>query len=237
MAENRPESRWIGLIGGLGVGATVYYYERLVKQCESRGSAPRLLMAHADVNTVYQAALKRDLAGMADYLAGLVRRMAQGGAELAAVPAVAPHMCFRELAERSPIPLVNIIEETGRELRRRGLRRVALLGARFVLESRMYGQLGDIEVVMPSAEEITAIHEAYFQVAGSGVSNDQQYQTMHDMAHKLLDRGAEAIVLAGTDLAVIFNEGNIDFPYVDCAQVHIEALVAQATGRASADPA
>jgi aspartate racemase len=35
----------------------------------------------------------------------------------------------------------------------------------------------------------------------------------------------DAIVLAGTDLAMIFNETNTDFPHVDCAKVHIQALV------------
>jgi aspartate racemase len=37
----------------------------------------------------------------------------------------------------------------------------------------------------------------------------------------------EAIVLAGTDLNLVFNEANAGFPAVDCAAAHMEAIVAE----------
>lgn len=224
--ENEPEGPWIGLIGGLGVGSTVHYYRELAKAHQARGRAMRLLVAHADMNRVLEAARQDDRAGMAAYLAGLLARLAAGGAQVGAVSAVIPHMCIRELAGLSPIPLVNVVEETAREIRRRGFRRVALFGARYVVESRMFGQLGDIDVVMPEAAEIAAIHDAYFQMAGAGAGNPEQYQTLRRMADSLLARGAEAIVFAGTDLSLVFHEGNTDFPHVDCARVHIDAITA-----------
>jgi aspartate racemase len=162
---------------------------------------------------------------MADYLAGLLHRLKNAGATLGAVTAVMPHMCIRELVERSPIPLVDVVAETVREIRRRGLHRVALFGARFVVESSLFGQLEGIDVVMPSAEEIALIHETYFQMAAAGAANAAQHQALTSLAHKLLDRGAEAIVFAGTDLSLVFHEDNTDFPYLDCARLHVAALV------------
>jgi aspartate/glutamate racemase len=39
--------------------------------------------------------------------------------------------------------------------------------------------------------------------------------------------GVEAIVLAGTDLNLVFNEANAGFPAVDCLAAHIDAIVAE----------
>ena len=230
MVENRTAGRWIGLIAGLGPGATVHYYQQLLNAHEKRERSARLLMAQADMSLVVAAAGRGDRIGMAEHLAGLLRRLADAGAEIGAVPAITPHMCAAELAERSPIPLLNLLEATATEVRRRGLERVALFGTRYVLESRMYGYFADTEVVMPSADEIAAIHDAYFQMATSGAGGESQYRMLRTLAHSLLQRGAQAIVLAGTDLALVFNEQNTDFPYVDCARVHVDALTDWACG-------
>jgi len=64
--------------------------------------------------------------------------------------------------------------------------------------------------------------------AGSGT--EAQYQGLRSIAHILVEReGIDAILLAGTELALIFNEGNLDFPHVDCARVHLDAIMRELT--------
>ena len=219
----------MGLLGGLGVGATIYYYQELARRHEAQGVPLRLLMAQADMQLLLRGAQQGDRVAMAEHLAGLVERLAAGGASFAVIPAITPHMCAPELSARAPIPLLNLVEETLREIERRGLRRVALIGSRFTVESRMFGQLQGIEVVMPTPGEIDEIHTAYFQIVDAAAGGAAPYQTMHRLAHELLGRGAEAIVLAGTELALLFNDGNTDFPHVDCAKVHVDAIMRRLT--------
>ena len=102
-----------------------------------------------------------DRDGLAAYFAGLIERLAAGGADVAAISAVTPHICIRELEKISPLPLVNIVKETGDAIRARGFRKVALFGTRFVVESRMFGMLDGIEVIVP--DQVDAIHDAYMQ--------------------------------------------------------------------------
>lgn len=222
---NQAKETWMGLLGGLGVGATIHYYQELARRHEARGVPLRLLMAQADMHLLLRAAQQGDRGAMAEHLAGLVERLAAAGASFAVIPAITPHMCAKELAARSPIPLLNLVEETVREIHRRGFQRVAILGSRFTVESRVFGQLEGIEVVMPTPAEIDEIHTAYFQIVDTAAGGAAPYQTMHRLAHELLGRGAEAIILAGTELALIFNESNTDFPHVDCAQVHLDAIM------------
>src|SRR5215471_661820 len=115
--------RNFGLIGGLGPLATIHYYRELTK-----ADAGEMLVIHADMAHALTYVQRGDRQGLADYFARLIERLACGGAEYAAISAITPHICIRELEKITPLPLVNIIAETAAEIRARGFRRVALFG-------------------------------------------------------------------------------------------------------------
>jgi aspartate racemase len=204
--------RNFGMIGGLGPGATIHYYRRLTD-----ANAGEMMIVQADLDRVRGYVEQDDRSGLASYFAHLIERLARGGAEIAAIPAITPHICIRELEPITPLPLVNIIDAVAAEIRARGHKRVALFGTRYVVASRMFGMLDGIEVIVP--DQVEAIHEAYMQtVDGKG----EPRAVLTRIAHEL---PVDAIVLAGTDLATIFDETNTDFPHVDCAQAHIDAII------------
>jgi aspartate racemase len=91
--------RNFGFIGGLGPGATVHYYRELAKS-----SPGELLIVHADMDRVLADVERGDRAGLAQYFARLIERLARGGAELAAISAVTHHICIRELEKISALP-------------------------------------------------------------------------------------------------------------------------------------
>jgi aspartate racemase len=228
MKEMVP-GRCIGLIGGLGVGASVYYYQELAKAHTARGRVLNLVMAHAHVDRVRRAVEAGDKDELASYLVGLIARLKAAGAEFAVVPAVAPHIAIDELIELSSLPMVNLIAELRHEIGRRGLPRVTLFGTRYVVESRLFGRLDDSYVVTPHAEEIDYIHTTYFQVVDAGAATAAHREGLTRLAHKLIERdGVEAIVLAGTELALVFDETNTDFPHVNGAQLHLDAIMRRA---------
>jgi aspartate racemase len=172
----------------------------------------------------------RDFTGLARYLAGLIESMAAGGAELTAMVAVTPHICAEQLVALSPLPLVDMVAEVANAVHARNLKRIALLGTRFTIETRMFGRLGDVEVVMPRPDEIDQIHNTYVDIVG-GRGSAEQVANVRKLAHTFIARdGAEAVLMAGTDFSLVFNESNIDFPTIDCARVHIDAIVRRQLG-------
>jgi aspartate racemase len=222
--------RCIGLIGGLGVGASVYYYQELAKAHAARGRVLNLVLAHAHVDRVLGAVQAGDKDGLATYLAALIARLKAAGAEFAVVPAVAPHIAIAELIQRSPLPVVNLIDEIKHEITARHLHRVALFGTRFAVESRLFSHLEDIEVVTPRPDEIDYIHTTYLQLVGSGAGLAAERDGLSRLAQKLMDRDRiEAVILAGTELALVFDESNTDFPNVNGAQLHLNAIILRAT--------
>ncbi len=219
--------RCLGLIGGLGPGATVHYYQELVKAHAARESVPRLLVLHADLNRVLKHVEHGEVVGLAEYLSECVGRLADAGAEVAAIAAVTPHICAVELVSMCPLPLVNIVEEVSRRIRIRGLKRVALFGTQFTITTHIFGQLKGVDVVAPKPDETDYIHETYLQIVNDPtVMTRELHDRLRALAHTLRERdGVEAIVLAGTELSLLFNEANTDFPYVDCARVHMDAIM------------
>jgi len=216
----------VGLIGGLGVGATVHYYEKIAAACKARGIVPDLVIAHADVDTGQGLVRAGKLDELADYLASFIERMARAGAEAAVIPAVTPHICIGQLLKRTRLPLINIVDPIGAELSARKIKRVALFGTVFTVEGGLWGQLAGVDIAKPRPDEIDFIGKAYQRILDTQDGNEADTAGLRRIAADLQRRdGVEAILLAGTDLAVIFDEETAGFPAIDVARLHIDAIV------------
>ena len=225
-------SRCVGLVGGLGVAATVHYYDHLAHGCDKLGFALDIVITHAQTPRVFAYVEARDRIGLAEYLNGYIRRMQAAGAEMAVIPAITPLFCAKELAARSALPIVSLLDPLNRELAARKARRVAIFGTRFVIESDLFGALSGVEVVRPATDEVGLIHNIYVELAATGEPSPEKHEMLTSLAHRLVTRDAvDAILLAGTDLTLLFNESNTDFPHVDCAALHIREILRQVTGR------
>jgi aspartate racemase len=220
----------VGVIGGLGVGATVHYYEKITAACKARGTSPDLVIAHADVDYGQGLVRAGKLDELAGYLASFIDRMARAGAAMAAIPAVTPHICITQLMKRTRVPLINIVDPIAAELRARRIRRVALFGTTFTMEGSLWGQLSGVEIVKPRPDEIAFVGKAYQRILDTQQGDAGNTAGLRRIAAELQQRdGVEMILLAGTDLAVIFDEATAGFPCIDVARLHIDAIVERLT--------
>ncbi len=216
----------LGLLGGLGVGATVLYYEGITASAAKRGYVPKLVIAHAHAPNALALVTAGRIGDMAAYLATFADQLAAAGADVLAIPAITPHICLAELQRLTPLPFVDILATTADTIRARGARRIALMGTRFTIERKLFGRLDDFDVVAPRPAEIDEIHSIYVDMATTNRGTPAQADRLREIASTLCRRDkVEAIVLAGTDLNLIFTEENAGFPAVDCAAAHIDAIV------------
>jgi aspartate racemase len=222
----------IGLIGGIGPAATEFYYRGLIDRHAKAGTAPELTIVHADVRIMARNLATNAAQAQAEIFVGLIQRLAAAGAELAAVTSMGGHFCIRELTAISPLPLLNAIPEVDAAIRARNLRTIGIIGTRNVMETGLYGGITAARVVRPEGEELDEVHSAYITMAGEGRVTEAQRRVFFSAGRRLCEvHGAEAVVLGGTDLFLAFVGQNCDFPVVDCADVHIDALY-----RRSAEP-
>ena len=216
----------VGIVGGLGVGATVHYYEKITAACAARGVIPDLVFVHADANRGQGFIRAGRLDQLADYLAGFIDRLGAAGADIAVMPAVTPHICLAETRDRTRVPILSIFDPLAAEIRARKLRRVALFGTIFTMQGSLWGALSDVEIVKPQPAEMDFVGKAYQRILDNQ-TEPADAQGLRRVAADLQRRdGVESILLAGTDLAVMFDdEASAGFPCLDVAQAHIDANV------------
>ena len=216
----------LGLIGGIGVAATEFYYRGLADAHSAAGLVMDLTITHADGAQLISNLMAGARERQAELFEGHVQRLQAAGAKCAAVTSIAGHFCIGELIERSPLPIVSAITALSDDLKRRKLRRIGLLGTRPALESRLYGGLAKFEVVVPREKALDQTHDAYVAMALSARATERQRETLFTMGRDLCrSQGAEAVVLAGTDLFLAFDGHACGFPAIDSARVHIDALM------------
>jgi len=220
---SNKEGRVLGLVGGLGPNATVYYYNGLIAAHKTQGRVARMLIAHADVDHGRPLAEAGKLDELARYLNGFIDQLAAGGAEMTAIVAVTPHICSAQLAPLLKIPLIDMVSTVADAIHARGLKRIALFGTRSTVQTKMFGRLG-VDAVMPEPEEIETINNAYLDVVYDRAT-PATLDRLRELAHTMMTRdGAEAVLLAGTDLSMVMNEQNAGFPTLDCAGVHVAEI-------------
>lgn len=218
----------IGLIGGLAVGASCEYYKRLAEAAEREPIQLRLVLVHAELEAVLSRMRSRDAEGLARYFGGLTHQLAGASATCAAITSVASHMGYQTTCAHAALPLVSILDAVRDEVESRRLGKVALFGSRFAMETQMYGALaGAADVVGLPAQEFAEVDELYMVIARQGFAAPEQEERFAGLARTVMQREKpDAIVLAGTDLAVLYDgRRRPDFPFVDAAAAHVGAIM------------
>ena len=220
----------IGLIGGIGPAATDFYYRALIKEFASRSVPLDLTIVHADTPTLLRNLQNNAIDKQVAIYDRLTERLALAGAECVVVTSVAGHFCIDAFKERSPLRVIDMLQEVDRAITSRDLRRVGILGTRTVMETRFYSAITKAEVVPPKEGTLGKVHDAYVNMAANGWATEEHVAVFDSACRDLITKErVEAVMLGGTDLALIYNEEHASFPFFDCAKVHVDSIVEVAT--------
>ncbi len=221
----------VGIVGGLGPESTIDYYRRILAewQRDEPGTAPAIVIDSLDVQRALHL-VERDRPALIEYLLASLRRLAAAGADFVAMTANTPHIVFDELAARSPAPLLSIVEACAEEARRRGLKRLALLGTRFTMEAPFYPAVCaryGIPIVVPSDAERAWVHERYVGELLGGEFRDETRGEFVSLVGRLRDRERiDGVILGGTELPLLLPTPEIaGIPALDTTALHVAAIV------------
>ena len=120
------------------------------------------------------------------------------------------------------------------EIKRSGLKKIGVLGTRTVMETKLYGGVSSAELIAPEGEMFGQVGDSYSAMATIGRVTAAQREVFFTAGHWLMrERGAEAIMLGGTDLFLAFVGRDLPFPLVDCADIHVDAIFAKSSAPTS----
>jgi len=221
----------VGIVGGLGPESTIDYYRRILEawEREDPSTAPSIVIDSLDVKLGLRL-VEHDRPALVDYLAASVRRLAAAGVDFVAMTANTPHIVFDELAARSPVPLLSIVEVCAREAQQRGLRRLGLLGTRFTMEAPFYPEVGarhGLAVIPPPAADRAWLHERYVGQLLRGDFREDTRREVTSLVSRLRDlERIDGVILGGTELPLLLPAPTIaGLPALDTTALHVAAIV------------
>jgi len=223
----------LGIIGGLGPESTLEYYQNIIALYRERqrdGSYPEFIINSVDLKKGLDFMAESNLTGMADYLLEEIRKLARAGANFGLISANTPHIVFDELAPKSPIPLISIVEATCAAAKARGLKKLALFGTRFTMQGTFYPKVFShegIELVMPGTEEQDYLHDKYLNELVPGKFLSETRAGLLAIVDRMKAKSnIDGVILAGTELPLILRESSHKgVPFLDTTKIHCQAAV------------
>jgi aspartate racemase len=226
--------RVIGILGGMGPEATIDLYAKITQHTDAEVDQDHLHVI-VDSNPKIPSRQAAILEGGEDPTGALcetARNLERAGADFLVIPCNSAHVFLSPIKQSVNIPVLSMVEETINAVRARlpELRTVGLMGATAIVKTRLYARAFDesgISTVVPTAGEQRLVMEAIFSIKAGNKGGRIKTQ-LQTVARELVSRGAQAIILACTELPLVLGSNDIEVPVVDATEVLALAAIREA---------
>ena len=223
----------IGLIGGMSWESTAHYYRVLNQETAlQRGglhSAP-IILHSVDFAPIAQMQADGDWAGAGQQLAAIARQLQQAGAEVIGLATNTMHVVADAITRDLDVPFVHIADPTSDALLADGFATVGLLGTRFTMEMGFYRDrltARGLASIVPDVDR-TNLNAIIYEELCRGIVREESRRIYIRAIERLATRGAEAVILGCTEIAMLINDDVSPLPVYDTTDLHAKALIAAA---------
>jgi aspartate racemase len=228
----------IGIIGGLSWHSSAVYYRLINESINKRLgglSSARCLLASLEFAEIerYQRANQWDR--VAALLCDAARGLERAGVDFFLIACNTVHIVADQVQAAVSIPLLHIVDATGRHVVARRLRTVGLLGSRWALHGgyfvdRLRHSYG-LEVLLPERQDEEQVHRAIYSELARGIVTESTRAQLRTAVAHLAERGAEGVILGCTELMLAVDAEDSTVPLFDTTRLHVEAAVDWALAR------
>jgi aspartate racemase len=218
----------IGLIGGMSWTSTMDYYRLLNRATQQRHGgehstdlALRSLDFQSLLDTVDQpGAVEASLGAAADDVAA-------AGARVLAVAAVTAHRFTGPLEQRRDLQFVHIGDATSRALTQNGVRRTGVIGTSTTLrDTTVVARVaGGTQPLLPPIHRYPELDRVIFGELIRGQLSDPTRQLLANVVDELRASGADAVLLACTELSAVHADLHTSLPIFDATTLHCMAIL------------
>ncbi|MBB5182639.1 aspartate/glutamate racemase family protein [Catenisphaera adipataccumulans] len=222
----------LGLIGGTGPESTLIYYKNIeqgVQKKIGKPYFPPMTIESLSVFEVLRYCDTGDYQGLTEYLVQGFQALAAAGCDFGAFTGITPHIVIDKVKEKSPIPIVSMIDTAADDALMKGYTNVGLIGTYPTMSGHFFQEnfkKKGIQVVCP--------HEDEMRLIGNKIETELEYGKVipetRDRVIEIVRRMQEeehiqAVVLGCTELPLLFKEAKCPVETIDVLAVHLEALI------------
>jgi aspartate racemase len=225
----------LGIIGGLGPESTLDYYQTIIRIYRDRVGGdvyPQFFINSVDLTKVRDPIVADDLPTVTHNLVAEIEKISRAGADFGIIAANTPHIVFDEVARRSPIPLISIVEATCAAAKDRQWKRLAIFGTKFTMNGEFYSKpfaREKIELVKPDPADQDYIHDKYMNELVPGKFLLETHAGLLAVVDRMKAKiDIDGVILAGTELPLILRESeHSGVPFLNTTTIHCQAAVVE----------
>lgn len=221
----------IGLIGGTSWVSTMDYYKLInegVNEKLGGSEFARCIIYSLNYGDIIRNNTKDDWDANLQLIAEGAEILQNGGAKAILLCANTMHLIAHRLQQKINIPIIHIAAVTAKEIKKEGLKKVALLGTRFTMERDFYkAKLSEqgIEAIIPGDDDRGFIHYTIFEELGKNILKEESRLRYLAIIKKLVAEGAKGIILGCTEIPLLIKKEDVAVPVFDTAMIHAKAAV------------
>jgi aspartate racemase len=236
MGDMTEQNRIVGVLGGMGPDATVDFMSKVIAAtpAEKDQDHVHMIVDHNPKVPNRQAAILSGGDDPGSVLAEMAVRLESAGADFLVIPCNTAYVFRNSVIAVASIPLLSIIDESMKAIARLspGAKAVGILATDGCLRANVYqdAMVGQgIEAVLPARQEVGELMTLIERIKG-GDQSDAVATRMADIADKLIEQGAEAVIAGCTEIPLVLNHTMIDVPLISSTDVLAEKTAAIACG-------
>lgn len=224
----------IGLIGGMSWESSAKYYQlinqEVKKQLGGLHSAKCILYSVDFAETQrYQAAGEWVKAGR--LLGDAALSLEKAGADFIIICTNTMHKVIEFVAEKISIPILHIADATANEIQKSDIRTIGLLGTKYTMEQDFYIsriESNGIKVLVPESADRQVINKVIFEELCLGEILPSSREKYKKIIERLVDDGAEGIILGCTEIGLLVKQQDSEVPLFDTTIIHAFEAVKKA---------
>lgn len=222
----------IGIIGGMSWESSLEYYRFLneaVRQRIGGFHSAKCIMFSIDFAELEVFQREGRWEEAAEMMVSAAQSLERAGAGIVLIGANTMHKTAGAIQQNIHIPLLHIADATAERICAQGLVTVGLLGTRFTMEEDFYkGRLTEkygLNVLIPGPAERDLVHTVIYDELCMGVIRQPSREAHRSMISRLVERGAQCIILGCTELGLLVKPEDSSVPLFDTTLIHAEAAV------------
>ena len=221
----------IGLIGGMSWESSLEYYRIIneeIKKERGPSHSADLIMYSFDFAEVEKLQHENRWDELTETMIDKAELLKNSGAELIAICTNTMHKMAEEIEENTELPLIHIADSAAVEMKKKNIKKAALLGTKFTMEENFYkdriGEYG-IEVIIPDKKQRKVIHSTIYSELISGIIKDSSRRKFVEIIKSLQKKGAEGVVLGCTEIPLLIKNDDSPIDVFDTTYLHAKNIV------------
>jgi len=220
----------IGILGGMGPEATSDLYLRLIRSFQEKGAKYDSDFPSIFINSLALPDIVENIKSENDVVTMLieaVKKLESYGVSFIAISCNSVFSYFEKMQNAVSIPIINIMNETSNEARKKNYKKVGLLGTKLTISQKLFDKSlkkYKIEVINPTPTQQADITKIIMNIL-SGKKLEEDKINLKSIIKYLQRKGSEAVILGCTELPLILCQKDVDVELFDTTEVIVNAIM------------